>query len=574
VGLALLALGAAAAAQEPTEPPAKAETDTAPPVLDRSTPRGSVQGFLEASRAGDFEAASTYLNLSPVPRAQRATRGPDLARHLKIVLDRTLWVDLEALSTDSEGRADDGLPVRRDRVGVIETAGGPVDVLVDRVKREDAWIWEISPATVARIPELYEEFGFGRLGEWLPTPLFESAIFDVQLWQWLALLVLVPLAYALSLLVVRGLIAALRPLAARSHTEIDDRLIDALGGPLRLGVALAIFGAGLLTLGLSLPAQRFFLGLEKALAVITVTWLLVRLVDIFGGIAETRLGERGREAATTLVPLGRKALKAAIVALAALAALDSFGFDVTALIAGLGVGGLAVALAAQKTVENLFGGATLLADRPVQVGDFCRFGDKLGVVEEIGLRSTRVRTLERTLVTVPNAEFSALQLENFAARDKILYRPRLGLRYETTPEQLRYALVEIREMLYAHPRVDPDPARVRFTGFGDFSLDLDIWAYVLATDFSEYLEIAEDLNLRIMDIVDRAGSGFAFPSSTAYLAKDEGVDAERSREAEQRVAAWRERGEIQLPGFTPERIAELAGSLEYPPTGSAQRNPG
>jgi MscS family membrane protein len=270
------------------------------------------------------------------------------------------------------------------------------------------------------------------------------------------------------------------------------------------------------------------------------------------------------------VPLGRKTLKAVIGGLALLAALDSFGFDVTALIAGLGVGGLAFALAAQKTLENLFGGATLLADRPVRVGDFCRFGDQLGVVEEIGMRSTRIRTLSRTLIAVPNAEFSSLQLENFAARDKILFKPRLGLRYETTPDQLRYVLVEVRRMLYAHPKIDDDPARVRFVNFGDFSLDLDIWAYVLATDFNEYLEIAEDLNLRIMDIVSESGTGFAFPSSTTYLAQDDSPDEARTRAAEQKVASWRENRSLYLPGFTPEKIAELEGTIEYPAPGSAQ----
>ena len=249
------------------------------------------------------------------------------------------------------------------------------------------------------------------------------------------------------------------------------------------------------------------------LFVVSVTWLLLRLVDVFGELAERRLLQRDQGNAISLVPLGRKGLKLTVVLLAGLAALDSSGFDITALIAGLGVGGLAVALAAQKTLENLFGGATLLADRPVQVGDFCRFGDRVGIVEEIGLRSTRVRTLDRTIVTVPNAEFSTLQLENFAKRDRIWYHPRLGLRYETTPDQLRYLLVEIRRMLYAHPKVDPDPARIRFVGFGDSSLDLDIYAYVRTHDYNEYLEIAEDLNLRIMDIVH--GPAPASPSRRA-----------------------------------------------------------
>jgi MscS family membrane protein len=566
--LALLALGAAPGALAQQDPAPEGEAEEGLLRVDRATPRGSVLGYLLASRAGDFQEAAGYLNLAPVPQPKRARRGPELARQLKIVLDQTLWIDLESLSSEPAGQLDDGLPPQRDRVGVIETQHGPVDVFVDRVRRDAARVWEISPITVARIPMLYEEFGYGPLGNWLPSVLFESQILNIQLWQWTGLLLLVLLAYVVSWVVVRTLIGALRRLAARSATQIDDRLVAALAGPLRLSAALLLFAMGLYSLNLSLPAQRFFVSLEKALAIAVGTWFVLRIVDIFGGIVETRLEEREPQAASGLVPLGRKTIKFVVGGLALLAALDSFGFDVTALIAGLGVGGLAVALAAQKTLENLFGGATLLADRPVRVGDFCRFGDKLGIVEEIGLRSTRIRTLARTVVTVPNAEFSSLQLENFAARDKIWFNPRIGLRYETTPDQLRYVLVEVRRMLYAHPKVDPDPARVRFVGFGDFSLDLDIYAYVLAVDFSEYLEIAEDLNLRIMDIVEQSGTGFAFPSNTTYLAKDDGVNEEKSREAERNVARWREERELYLPGFPAEKVSDLAGTLPYPAKGS------
>jgi MscS family membrane protein len=567
--LALLVTATAAAAQEAPEPPA-GEAPAEAPSLDPGTPRGAFLGFLVAARQADFERAAGFLDLAPVPPRERERQGPRLARQLKLVLDRTLWVDAEALSPEPTGVHDDGLPGRRDRVGVIQTAQGPVDVFVDRIDRPpEAPRWAISAATVARIPALYEEFGYGRLGDWLPAVMFRSEVVQVQLWQWIGLLVLMVLAYGVSWVLVRGtLVGLVRPLAARSTTDLDDRLVAAAAGPARLAVALLLFSLGLLSLGLAPPAQRFFVGLETALAVLVATWLLLRLVDIFGGVIEARLARRTGEAALPLVPLGRKTIKAAIVVLALLAALDSFGFDVTALIAGLGVGGLAVALAAQKSLENLFGGATLLADRPVSVGDFCRFGDKLGVVEEIGLRSTRLRTLERTIVTVPNAEFSTLQLENFGERDKILYRPRIGLRYETTPEQVRYVLVELRRILYAHPRVDPDPARVRFVGFGDSSLDVDIYAYVRATDFSEYLEIAEDLNLRIMDVVAAAGSGFAFPSTTAYLVRDDGVDEARRAEAEQAVHRWREAGELYLPGFPTETIRNVADTIDYPAKGS------
>jgi MscS family membrane protein len=242
-------------------------------------------------------------------------------------------------------------------------------------------------------------------------------------------------------------------------------------------------------------------------------------------------------------------------------------------VAGLGVGGIAVALAAQKTVENLFGGLTLIADQPVKVGDFCRFGEQVGTVERIGLRSTRVRTLDRTVVSIPNAEFANLKLENFADRDRIWLKVNLGLRYETTPDQLRHVLVHLRELLHAHPRIDPDPARVRFVGFGANSLDLEVYAYVRTRDYDEFLAVREDLYLRMMDVVAASGTAFAFPSQTVYRG-DQGLDAERAGRAEAEIQRWREEGTLPLPEFPADRVAGLRDSLDYPPKGSAQARPG
>ena len=576
LGLALL-LGGPAVAQETPDAAAPAD-DAAPEAseeeedlsLDPATPRGAMLAYLTAARSGDFAAAARYMDLSPVDASARKRQGPRLARRLKIVLDRELWVDPAELSTDPGGHRDDGLPARRDRVGSIATDEGEVAITLDRVRSpEGQRVWVISASTVARIPDLYATVGWGRLVDWLPDTFFRSEIFDVQLWQWLALLCLVFVAYALSWVLVRlGFVALVRPLTARSATDLDDRLLELAAGPLRLAVAILLFSLGVISLELSPAAETFFVAACKVLSVAAVAWLLLRLIDVVGELTERRLVQRGQATALSLVPLGRKGVKLAVLLLAGLAALDSFGFDVTALIAGLGVGGLAVALAAQKTLENLFGGATLLADRPVRVGDFCRFGDKVGTVEEIGLRSTRVRTLDRTLVTVPNAEFSTLQLENFAARDRILFRPTLGLRYETTPDQLRYVLVEVRRMLYAHPKVDPDPARVRFVSFGASSLDLEVYAYVRTRDWDEYLQISEDLNLRIMDIVADAGTGFAFPSTTTYVAKDDGLDDDRSRAAEAAVARWRDDGELYVPSFPEEQVRKLSRTLPWPPDGA------
>lgn len=409
------------------------------------------------------------------------------------------------------------------------------------------------------------------LVEALPRPLRTIHVLEIALWQWIALALLLLLAGAVGWLGDLVLVHVAGPIVARSPSALDDRLLTMTVGPVRLLLAVAVFAGGTVPLALADPAQTFFHGVALLLAVVGFTWLLFRGTDLLGELAGEGLQARGQEAAVHLIPLGRKVLKVVVASVAFLAALDSFGFDVTALVAGLGVGGIAVALAAQKTIENFFGGLSVLADRPVQPGDFCRYGDKLGIVEEVGLRSTRVRSLERTRVTVPNADFSTLQIENFAARDSILLSTRLGLRYETSPDQLRWVLQKIREMLYSHPMMSPEPARIRFAGFGAYSLDLDIWAYSTTADWNEFLAVREDVFLRIMDIVAESGTGFAFPSQTTYLAKDGGLDAEGRERVEAQVADWRESRQLMLPTFPPERITELDDTLDWPPEGSAAR---
>jgi MscS family membrane protein len=270
--------------------------------------------------------------------------------------------------------------------------------------------------------------------------------------------------------------------------------------------------------------------------IIIFTWFVMGLLDfIFDRLADRLRGDGQRSAAVMLLPPLRNAVKIILVVVALIIWLDNIGFKVTTLLAGLGVGSIAVALAAQKSIENLIGAITLYTSKPVRVGDFCKFGDFLGTIEEIGLRATRVRTLDNTIVTVPNGEFMSLHIDNFTKRKKIWYHPRISLRYETSPDQIRSILAEIKKLLTSHPRVLPDPARVRFTTFGAYSLDLDIYAYIDETRYGEFLEIAEDLNLQIMDIVTKAGSRFAFPSQTTYIESGQGLDKDLAKAAEASV---------------------------------------
>ena len=244
----------------------------------------------------------------------------------------------------------------------------------------------------------------------------------------------------------------------------------------------------------------------------------------------------------------------------------------TTALAGVGIGGIAIALGAQKSLENLIGGIAVLSDEVIRVGDFCRFGDKSGVVEDISLRSTRIRTDQRTELSIPNGMLATMSVENLTRRDKMLFEAKLGLRYESTPDQLRAVLADTRRMLYEHPKVEQESAGIRFSGFEHHALRVELSCYLLTTNDTEYLAIREDLLLRMLEIVKAAGTGFALPSRTVYLTGDPGLDSRKTAETEQKVKQWREHHELPFPDFAPNEIPALRDKIVYPVPESAVRN--
>jgi MscS family membrane protein len=576
LGLLAIALAIVCPAPAPAAPALfsaeKTRTDDSATRVDpqnRRTPRDAMAGFLDATKRRDYTRAAEFLDLRRLPVADRAAEGPALARQLRVVLDQALAPDPETLSDEEDGSRRGGLPPDRELVGTIKEATDSTSIVLQRVPGDgDTRLWKISAATVAQIPRLYREFGYGPLGEYLPPMFFEIRFLGLALWQWIGFALLVPASVGLAWVGALAALRGARPLTRRAAPVLGDHFLAAIAGPLRLtlGVVAVSVGSGLL--GLSIPARAFVTELQKGVAVVIVAWLACRAIDVVGGVLADRFAWWGRPAASAVMPLGGKAAKILVVIFAVLAGLQNVGLNITGVLAGLGIGGLAVALAAQKTVENLFGGMTLILDQPVRVGDFCRFGDKLGTVEAIGLRSTRIRTLERTIVSVPNGQFSSLELENFTARDRVWLHTTLGLRPETTPDQLRYVLVELRTMLYAHPMVAANP-RVRFIELGESSLDVEIFAYVPTANYDEFLAVREDIYLRIMDIVAASGTRLALPSQTTYTNTDNGPDEAKRAAAEARVHEWREAGKLFMPDVPPETASALDGTLRYPPAGSA-----
>ena len=536
--------------------------------LGRGTPRSSTRGFLSSAKDRNYVQAAEYLDLRNLPPGLTESQGPELARQLWIVIDRTLWIDLELLSTNPEGDQSDNLPVIRERVGRIAGDGKAYDLLLQRVPRGDGvYIWKFADATVSEIPDLYQQFGYGRLERFLPSWMFDVTILGINLWLWAAFLALAIVLYPAAMLVTKLATAALRIV----HREFADQFQRLFGGPITLLIwTVMVRSAGTL-LGSSIALSA--LSQARTVQMIGLAWLLMRVVDFMAHRAGANLERKGLAGSRVLLMPVARVVKFVALAGAILLWLDNAGYKVTTLLAGLSISGVAVALASQKSLENLFGAVTLFTSRPVKVGDFCRFGNEIGTVEEIGLRATRIRTLDRTVITVANAEFANLHLDNFSARDRFWYHPTIQLRYETTPDQIRYILVEVRKMLYAHPIVLAEPLHVRFKSFGQYSLDVEVFAYIGVTDYGESLEVAEDLNLRIMDIVSSAGSDFAFPSEVQYSLPGKPLDEERAKAVSQQVKEWKAKRELYLPNFPADKIAAIKNSLEYPVEGSPQFSP-
>ena len=578
IGLVMLA-GSAFAGPVPLFGGKTASPSTASQPVDplgRGSPQGLATGLIGALAEADFSLVEQYFETDSVVSASRekAVAGTDLAKQFAAVLNAEGTIaSPTSLTAEPAGTLNDGLAPDLEQIGTITANGQTIAMAARRVSRPGGQIWLVSADTLNAIPQLYETLehtsgSSALIDEVPPGPMIGSV--PTSNIAAVLLIALVAFAIATGLVALRArLLHRVRGEHAR-HGQLWAYL-DNISFPLRMIFASAIFGFAVSArwLGLSLVARYYGTFFAQIVFSVAIAWLLWRSVDAVGEAMLAGMSRRGQVTAYSAVSLVKRALQTIFVIAFVLITLQAFGINVTAGLTALGIGGLAIALGAQKLFENLIGSLSLIADRPVRVGDFCQFGGSLGTVEDVGIRSTRIRTLDRTIVTIPNGDFSSLQIENYSARDRFWFHPSLQLRYETTPNQIRYLLQEVRAMLYAHPRVSPDPARVRFTKLNDHSLDIDIYAYVNATDYEDFLEVQEDLLLRCMEIVDAAGTGFAFPSQTLYVTGDPGIDAEKTERAEREVKARVDAGDMQVPRFDPDRIDSLRNTLDYPPHGSA-----
>ena len=527
------------------------------------TPLEAILGFRKFMRAGDYDTAGMYLDLRYIPEEVSQYEASKLAQALAFVWTQQNALDITALSDSVEGHLDDGLPSYRDQMGEVQLSDSVVPIYLQRIPDNNGGeVWRISNTTVALIPLMWNEHGFSELAIWLSRNLPKFTVLGMTNWQ------AVSMATALVVFwFVAGFIARfLSWLALHIPNRFPGGIERFFAAPMRLIIYVLLFRSVVELLGLSITARVYLH--SSPLEYLASTVLALGLITLWRDYKLKQLEATGELHLAALLKPIVLIFKIVVVVVAALVWARNAGFNISTLIAGLGVGSLAIALAAQRTMENIIGAATLYAARPIRPGDLCRFGEIKGTVEEIGLRSVTLRTLDRTLVSIPNSKFAAEQIENISVRDRIRFFKRLQLQMPTS-EQLRVILGELREMLSSHPRVRQDTVSVRLEDIAAANAVLRLDAGVVTQDYQEYLAVAEDLNLRIIEIVHGNGAIFSGPGQVLQLREFHQASEEMMGAVNHKLESWRTNQQLPFPDVPDARKAELEASLTYPPLGGS-----
>lgn len=478
--------------------------------LNRTNPRSAVTAFLVACQANDYTKAAEYLDLHQIPTSRRTTEGPELAKQLEAILNSDSHFNVLQLSQSPQGNLTDDPNPSVEHVATINRDGKTYSITLERSTTQtpaktSVDIWVFSPATISEIPRLAPAATNSAIESRLPHFLVSVQFLETPIWKWLALLI-----FAVTVVTVFRLIAHLAMLLIRKSST---RLIHSnrwlwVQPFFQAGYVLLAAIAFIIAEQFIDPSALSRLYVGRAILLILVfsfAWCFVNLVDLLLSRVDSLLDPRQRLVSHSLIYFGRRTANVAIFVIAAIIVLDNWGYNMTTMIAGLGVGGIAVALAAQGTIANVFGGVSIIGDHPVMVGDFGNFGGVLGNVEDIGMRSTRVRTLNRTVMSIPNSSFATMNLENYALRDKILFNPTLQIKRGTPKDKLRQIMKTLADLLRNDKRLEVGPSPIRLTGLSAASISLEIFAYTLTEDIDQFYKIQADLFLEIDEALASGG---------------------------------------------------------------------
>jgi MscS family membrane protein len=538
-------------AQLPTPsstPSAKAEPTPSIDPLGRTTPRGAVMGLLKCSETEDYETAARYLQPTPGEDANLVQRAKEL-----YALHGRFKGSLGLLSDDPNGSVEPGLPPDEVRAGMLMVGSATADIILVRVNDpESGKIWLISKETVANIPMLYAQMKTEAptlADRIFPAELTGRRLLRMSLAQWLEWLLSIPIAWLLAWLLTFLLSVPQRIRHKLQKLPFRPVWETRHGMPLQCILAILLHAVFVYLLGPPLLYRVYYFRFLATLLAACFVWLVSTITDRSFEHALNRARTQHRGGESILIVMQRLT-RIVLLIIASVTALSLFGINVKTTLAGLGIGGLAIALAAQKTLENLIGGVSLLMDKAVHVGDFCQIGSQLGTVEDIGLRSLKLRTLDQNLSVVPNGSLAQMQFENMARRSKLLINQTFSLRIETRAEQLRFVLDRVQSMLDQHPAIESG-CRVRVMNFVGAAYQMELFAYGKTGDWAEFTAIRQDVILKIAEIVEASGTRFAAPTQLTYLSRDKGIDADKENDIAGRVTELRARDVFRFPGEAP-----------------------
>lgn len=506
-----LPFSAGVLAAAPATPAAAATATTAavvPDRFDRETPRSTITALIEALAKHDYEQASNYIDVPPERSGRQRTPGTELARRLQVLLDHGGTLEpFVALSNDRNGRINDDLDLDREDVGSITIQGKEVPVLLARSGTGDQAIWKIARETASQLALANADTAVKSGSGAASGTAYMVAGAPVK--DWLLLAGLAAASFAGLWFLASMVLLVLRKVLSNPETNGLYLFLQASLPPFSLLFATGVFYAWVEELPVGIVARQTFLRYSGVVTAVAFVWFGLRLVDAISDLAISRMERRQRRQVISVVTLLRRTVKVLLLAFSAVGILDTFGINVTTGIAALGVGGIALALGAQKTVENLVGSVTVIADRPAQIGDAIKVGTVTGTVEDIGIRSTRIRTGERTIVTIPNGDFSARQIENLTDRDRFQFNPVIPISPTASAAKLKQAIGLIEGVLAAHPDVAPG-CRARLANITERGFNIDTNAYILLPDADASNDVRAALLLGIFSALEDAGIALAF----------------------------------------------------------------
>jgi MscS family membrane protein len=535
-------------AQLPTPPSAPPKSEPATPVdpLGRETPHGAMMGLLKCTARDDYETAARYLQPTP----GRDTNLVERAKELQ-ALHQKFKGKLDLLSNDPNGTIEPGLPPGEVRAGVLRAGGAAVDVILVRVDDPTVGkIWLISKDTVANIPKLYAEMQNDApaiTDRVMPATLTGRRLLGMSLAQWLEWLLSIPISWLLAWLLTFLFSVPTWIRCKIRRLQFRPVWSTRIGTPLCGIIAILMHSFFVYLLEPPLLYRVYYSRLMAMLLMGCFVWLVSTIADqgFEHAVTLTRNQHKGGE---SILIVMQRLTRIVLLIIAFVAGMAIFGLNVKTTLAGLGIGGLAIALAAQKTLENLIGGVSLLMDKAIRVGDFCQIGDQLGTVEDIGLRSLKLRTLDQNLSVVPNGSLAQMQFQNMARRSKLLINQTFSLRIETQAQQLRFVLDHVQNMLNQHPAIESGSCRVRVMSFVGAAYQMELFAFAKTGDWAQFTAIRQDVILKIAEIVEASGTRFAAPTQLSYLSRDKGIDAVTTNELGNRLTEPRASDVFRFPG--------------------------